>query len=55
MSKDKNNKADVIKEVNFNGASIVDEQGREVAIAEEMIESAVGHIKDSVVKPYQQY
>jgi len=45
----------MIKEVNFNGASIIDEHGREVVIAEEMIESAVGYIKDSIVKPYRQY
>lgn len=54
MLKEKNNKADVIKEVNFNGAVVIDEQGREVAIADEMIESVFECVKDSIGKPYQQ-
>lgn len=53
MLKDKNNKADIIKEVNFNGAVVIDEHGREIAIAEEMIESAFEYIKDSIEKTYQ--
>lgn len=53
MLKEKNNKADIVKEVNFNGAVVIDEHGREVAIAEEMIESAFEHIKDSISKIYR--
>ena len=53
MLEEKKNKTDMIKDVNFNGAVLLDEQGREIAIAEEMIESAFEHVKDSIAKTYQ--
>jgi len=53
MSKDKTNKTDVIKEINFNGSALIDQQGREIAIADEMIESAFEHLKISVIKSYR--
>jgi hypothetical protein len=53
MLKDENNDVDMIKDVNFNGAVIIDQFGREVVIAEEMIESAFSHIKDSIFKSHQ--
>lgn len=40
MQLDEKNKALQIKEVDFNGAAIIDSKGREVAITEDMIQGA---------------
>ena len=53
MSKDKTNKTDVVKEINFNGSALVDQQGREIAIADEMIESVFEHVKTSIIKSHE--
>ena len=40
-----------IKEINFNGAAVIDKFGREIAITEEMIQEAFKKLEDMTVLP----
>ncbi|MDH3326195.1 MAG: hypothetical protein OEM38_05695 [Gammaproteobacteria bacterium] len=40
MQSDEKNNVPNVKEVDFNGAAVIDARGREIAITEDMIQSA---------------
>ena len=40
-----------IKEINFNGAAVIDQSGREIAITEDMIQDAFKKLEDLTVLP----
>ena len=52
MLEDKNNNANVIKEINFCEQGMTSKQGKKIAIVDQMIESAFVHIRNSIIKTY---
>ena len=52
MSKDKNNNADMVKEIDFSDDTIVDKHGKKIAIVDKLIESAFEHIRNSIINNY---
>lgn len=47
----KSKKSNNIKEVDFNGAAIIDKFGREIAITEEMIQEAFRKLEEITILP----
>lgn len=53
MQSDGSNNESKIKEVDFNGAAVIDENGREIAITESMIQGAFDKLVEVSMLPAQ--
>ncbi len=51
--KTKSSNKETITEINFHGAAIIDEKGREIAITEDMVQNAFDKLAQIAMLPHQ--